>query len=56
LPPNNSPDSIDLKRETAIFPYILPKYGEHTLSNAELLTIMIRTGAPGKSSVGIGRQ
>jgi len=26
----------------------LLKYGEHTLTNAELLAIMIRTGAPGK--------
>ena len=26
----------------------LLKYGEHTLSNAELLAIMIKTGAPGK--------
>ena len=34
----------------------LLKYGEHTLSNAELLAIMIRTGAPGKNAVGIGRQ
>ena len=33
----------------------LLKYGEHTLSNAELLAIMIRAGAPGKSAVGIGR-
>jgi len=32
----------------------LLKYGEHTLSNAELLAIMIRTGAPGKNAVGIG--
>jgi len=31
----------------------LRKYGEHTLSNAELLAIMIRTGAPSKSAVGI---
>ena len=28
----------------------LLKYGEHTLSNAELLAIMIRTGAPGQCS------
>ena len=34
----------------------LLKYGEHTLSNAELLAIMIRTGAPGKSAVDIGRE
>ena len=34
----------------------LLKYGEHTLSNAELLGIMIRTGVPGKNTVGIGRQ
>jgi DNA repair protein RadC len=27
----------------------LLKYGERTLSNAELLAIMIRTGAPGKT-------
>jgi len=34
----------------------LLKYGEHTLSNAELLAIMIRKGAPEKRSVEIGRQ
>jgi DNA repair protein RadC len=34
----------------------LLKYGEHTLSNAELLAIMIRTGAPGKSAVDISRE
>jgi len=34
----------------------LLKYGEHTLSNAELLAIIIRTGAPGKSAVDIGRE
>jgi DNA repair protein RadC len=34
----------------------LLKYGEHTLSNAELLAIMIRTGAPGKSAVDLGRE
>jgi len=34
----------------------LLKYGEHAQRNAELLAIMIRTGATGKSSVGIGRQ
>ncbi len=34
----------------------LLKYGEHRLSNAELLAIMIRTGAPGKSAVDIGRE
>jgi DNA repair protein RadC len=34
----------------------LLKYGEHTLSNAELLAIMIRTGVPGKSAVDIGRE
>jgi len=34
----------------------LLKYGENTLSNAELLAIMIRTGAPGKSAVDIGRE
>ena len=33
----------------------LLKYGEHILSNADFLAIMIRTGAPRKSSVGIGR-
>ena len=27
----------------------LLKYGDHTLSNAELLAIMIKTGAPGKT-------
>jgi len=34
----------------------LLKYGEHALSNAELLAIMIRKGAPGKSAVDIGRR
>ena len=34
----------------------LLKYGEHTLSNAELLAILIRIGAPGKSAVDIGRE
>jgi len=34
----------------------LLKYGEYTLSNAELLAIMISTGAPGKSEVGIGKK
>ncbi len=34
----------------------LLKYGEHTLSNAELLAILIRTGAPGRSAVDIGRE
>jgi len=34
----------------------LLKHGEHTLSNAELLAIMIRTGAPGRSAVDIGRE
>ena len=34
----------------------LLKYGEHTLSNAELLAILIRIGAPGKSAVDIARE
>jgi DNA repair protein RadC len=34
----------------------LLKYGEHALSNAELLAIMIRTGTPGRSAVDIGRE
>jgi len=34
----------------------LLKYGEHTLSNAELLAMIIRTGAPDKIAVGMGRQ
>jgi len=29
----------------------LLKYGEYTSSNAELLAIMIRTGAPGQTSI-----
>jgi len=33
----------------------LLKYGEHTLSNAELLAIIIRTGTSGKSAVDIAR-
>jgi len=34
----------------------LLKYGEQTLSNAELLAILIRTGTPGRSAVDIGRE
>ncbi|HPQ43755.1 MAG TPA: DNA repair protein RadC [Syntrophales bacterium] len=34
----------------------LLKYGEHALSNAELLAILIRTGMPGRSAVDIGRE
>ena len=34
----------------------LLKYGEHVLSNAELLAILIRTGTPGRSAVDIGRE
>jgi len=34
----------------------LLKYGENTLSNAELLAILIRTGTPGRSAVDIGRE
>ncbi len=34
----------------------LLKYGEHTLSNAELLAILIRTGTNGKSAVDIARE
>jgi DNA repair protein RadC len=34
----------------------LLKHGEHTLSNAELLAILIRTGTPGRSAVDIGRE
>ena len=34
----------------------LLKYGGHTLSNAELLAILIRTGTPGRSAVDIGRE
>ncbi len=34
----------------------LIKYGEHTLSNAELLGILIRTGTSGKSAVDIARE
>jgi len=32
------------------------KYGEHTLTNAELLAILFRTGAKGMSAVDLGRQ
>ncbi|MFA4992321.1 MAG: DNA repair protein RadC [Candidatus Omnitrophota bacterium] len=32
------------------------KYGEHTLTNAELLAILFRTGAVGLDAVGLGRQ
>ncbi|MBC2695198.1 MAG: hypothetical protein HF982_07990 [Desulfobacteraceae bacterium] len=34
----------------------LLKYGEHALTNAELLAILIRTGTPGRSAVDIGRE
>ena len=34
----------------------LLKHGEHALSNAELLAILIRTGTPGRSAVDIGRE
>ncbi len=34
----------------------LLKYGEQTLSNAELLAILIRTGTPGRSAVDIGKE
>jgi len=34
----------------------LLKYGEHALSNAELLAILIRTGTPGRSAVDMGRE
>jgi len=32
------------------------KYGEHTLTNAELLAIVLRTGVKGMSAVDLGRQ
>jgi len=32
------------------------KHGEHTLTNAELLAILFRTGAKGMSAVDLGRQ
>ena len=32
------------------------KYGEHALSNAELLAILIRTGTTGKSAIDLGRE
>ena len=34
----------------------LLKYGEHILSNAELLGILIRTGTAGKSAIDLGRE
>lgn len=34
----------------------LLKYGEHVLSNAELLAIIIRTGTAGKSAIDLGRE
>lgn len=34
----------------------LLKYGEQSLSNAELIAIIIRTGTPGRSAVHIGRE
>ncbi len=32
------------------------KYGEHTLTNAELLAILFRSGVKGASAVDLGRQ
>ena len=34
----------------------LLKFGEHNLSNAELLAIIIRTGMAGKSAIDLGRE
>lgn len=34
----------------------LLRYGPHTLSNAELLAIFLRTGVPGKSAVDLARE
>lgn len=34
----------------------LLKHGEHVLSNAELLAILIRTGTTGKSAIDLGRE
>jgi len=34
----------------------LLKHGEHVLSNAELLAILIRTGTAGKSAIDLGRE
>jgi len=34
----------------------LLKYGEHSLSSAELLAILIRTGTAGKSAIDLGRE
>ena len=34
----------------------LLKHGEHVLSNAELLSILIRTGTAGKSAIDLGRE
>ena len=34
----------------------LLKYGEHVLSNAELLAILIRTGVSGKSAIDLRRE
>ena len=34
----------------------LLKYGEHVLSNSELLAILIRTGTTGKSAIDLGRE
>jgi DNA repair protein RadC len=34
----------------------LLKHGAHTLSNAELLAILIRTGVEGSSAVGLDRE
>ena len=34
----------------------LAKYGEHSLSNSELLAILLRTGTKGKSAIDLARQ
>jgi len=46
---NNWPED-DRPREKLL------KYGEQSLSNAELLAILIRTGTPGRSAVDIARE
>ncbi len=49
LPIRNWPED-DRPREKLL------KFGEHNLSNAELLAIIIRTGIAGKSAIDLGRE
>ncbi len=60
---------MDIKKKNKIYPLSirnwpeddrprekLLKYGEHVLSNVELLAILIRTGTTGKTAIDLGRE